>query len=452
MEVVPMSPADAGVVLTFKTGPRAGQRVEVTADTVLGRENCDVKIADREVSRRHAVLRRAGRGFEIEDLRSLNGTLLNDVPVGGPTPLRDGDVITIGQSRIEVAVRVEAAPFQVSAVHSGSDLVGSTLGQYELVEVINRDEMFTTYKGWQESLDRFVAVKVLAHPQDAQFAARFKLEARILARLHHPNIIPIYDNGEERGLLFIVSQYIDSEVMLNELVGQPMDPAHALALVAQVLHALDHAHGKGVIHRNVKPANILLALPTWPMVAGFDIAKLVDQRAQDQLTRQGMIIGTPAYMSPEQVFGLKVDARSDVYAAGVVLYELLTGRVPFQEDTPQATLNKHAYELPPPARALNPALPPDVEPLLSRALAKEPHHRFRSAAEMAEALERLGESLERSRVSDPLTELYNEGVRAFEQGRWELAVKRLDRLVALDPDYEDAAALLEMAVAQARRG
>jgi tetratricopeptide (TPR) repeat protein len=447
-----MSSSDARVVLTFATGPRAAQRVEVTADTVLGRENCDVMIADQEVSRRHAIVRKLKRGFEVEDLRSLNGTLLNDVALAGPTPLRDGDVLTIGQSRIEVAVQAEAASFQVSAVHSGSDQVGSTLGRYELVEVLSRDEMFTIYKAWQESLDRFVAVKVLAHPQDEQFATRFKLEARILARLHHPNIVSIYDSGEERGLLFIVTQYIDSEVMLNEMVGQPMDPARALALVAQVLRALDHAHSKGVVHRNVKPANILLALPTWPMLAGFDIAKLVDQRAQDQLTRHGMIIGTPAYMSPEQVFGLKVDARSDVYATGVLLYELLTGRVPFQEDTPQATLNKHAYELPPPARALNPSLPPDVEPLLSRALAKEPHHRYGTASEAAEALEQLADRLERSRASDPLTELYREGVHAFEQGRWDLAVKRLDRLVALDPDFEDAAALLEMAVSQARRG
>jgi serine/threonine protein kinase len=447
-----MSARSTRAVLTFTTGPRAGQRLDVTGDTLFGRENADVKIADREVSRRHAIVRKLDRGFEVEDLRSLNGTLLNDVAVAGATPLRDGDVITIGQSRIEVSVQAEATSFQVSAVHSGTDLVGSTLGHYELVEVLSRDELFTTYKAWQESLDRFVAVKVLAHPQDAQFAARFKLEARILARLHHPNIIPIYDSGEEKDLLYIVSQYIDSEVLLSEMVGQPMETAHALGLVAQVLHALDHAHSRGVVHRNVKPANILLALPTWPMLAGFDIAKLVDQRAQDQLTRHGTIIGTPAYMSPEQVFGLKVDARSDVYTAGILLYELLTGRVPFQEDTPQATLNKHAYSPPPPARALNPSLPPDVEPLLSRALAKEPHHRYGSAAEMAEALEQLADGLERSRPSDPLTELYQEGVRAFEEGRWDVAVRRLDRLVALDPDFEDAAVLLEMAASQARRG
>jgi hypothetical protein len=448
-----MSAAEPWVMLSFTSGPRAGQRVEVTSDTVLGRESPDIKIADREVSRRHAILRRIETGFELEDLGSLNGTLLNDVVVKGPTPLRDGDVITIGESRIEVAIRAETAtPFRVSSVHGGADLVGSSLGRYELVEVLSRDDMFTIYKAWQESLDRFVAVKVLAHPQDEQFATRFKLEAKILGRLHHPNIVPIYDCGEQEGLLFIVTQYIDSEVLLSEMVGRPMEAAHALALVAQVLGALDHAHGQGVVHRNVKPANVLLALPTWPMLAGFDIAKLVDQRSQDQLTRHGMIIGTPAYMSPEQVFGLKVDARSDVYSAGVLLYELLTGRVPFQEDTPQATLNKHAYELPPPARTINPSLPPDVEPLLSRALAKEPHHRYGSAAEMAEALEQLAGKLQRSRASDPLTELYQEGVRAFEQGRWESAVKRLDRLVALDPDYEDAAVLLEMAMSEARRG
>jgi serine/threonine protein kinase len=440
------------VSLKFTSGPRAGQIVEVTSDTVLGRENADVKIADREVSRRHAIVRRADNGFEIEDLNSLNGTLLNGVAVKTPVLLRDGDVIAIGESRIEVTVHAEtSSQFQVSSVHGGSDLVGSHLGQYELVEIMSRDEMFTVYKGWQESLDRFVAVKVLAHPQDEQFATRFKLEAKILARLHHPNIVPIYDSGEQHGLLFIVTQYIDSEVLLSELVGQPMEPARALSLMAQVLHALHHAHDKSVVHRNVKPANIIMALPTWPMLAGFDIAKLVDQRSQEKLTRQGMIIGTPAYMSPEQVFGLSVDARSDVYSAGILLFELVAGRVPFQEDSPQATLSKHAYDLPPPARALNPSLPPDIEPLLSRALAKEPDLRYQSAAEMARALEDLADRLQRSRTSDPLTELYQEGVRAFEEGRWQVAVKRLDRLVALDPDYEDAAVLLEMAMSQAKR-
>ena len=440
------------VSLGFTSGPRAGQRVEVTSDTVLGRENVDVKIADREVSRRHAIVRRADGGFELEDLNSTNGTRLNGVDVKTPVPLRDGDVIVIGESRIEVAIHAETStPFRVSSVHGGSDLVGSHLGQYELVEIISRDEMFTVYKGWQELLDRFVAVKVLAHPQDDQFATRFKLEARILARLHHPNIVPIYDSGEQKGLLFIVTQYVDSEVLLGEIVGQPMDAARASSLTAQVLHALDHAHGKGVVHRNVKPANILMALPTWPMLSGFDIAKLVDQRSQERLTRQGMIIGTPAYMSPEQVFGLTVDARSDVYATGVLLFELVTGRVPFQEDTPQATLSKHAYDLPPPARAINPSLPPDIEPVLSRALAKEPDLRYQSAAEMAHALEHLADNLKRARTSDPLTSLYQEGVRAFEQGRWQVAVKRLDRLVALDPDYEDAAVLLEMAMSEAER-
>jgi serine/threonine protein kinase len=447
-----MSTETPWVSLAFTSGPRAGQRVKVTSDTALGRENADVKIADREVSRRHAIVRRADTGFELEDLNSTNGTMLNGVEVKTPIPLRNGDVIEIGESRIEVSVHAESStPFRVSGVHGGSDLVGSHLGQYELVEVMSRDEMFTVYKGWQEALDRFVAVKVLAHPQDDQFATRFKLEAKILARLHHPNIVPIYDNGEQEALLFIVTQYIDSEVLLSEIVGQSMDAARASSLCAQVLHALDHAHAKGVVHRNVKPANVLMALPTWPMLAGFDIAKLVDQRSQERLTRQGMIIGTPAYMSPEQVFGLTVDARSDVYSAGVLLFELVTGRVPFQEDTPQATLSKHAYDLPPPARAINPSLPPHIEPVLSRALAKEPDLRYQSAAEMARALEGLADDLKRSRTSDPLTALYQEGVRAFEQGRWQVAVKKLDRLVALDPDYEDAAVLLEMAMSEAKR-
>jgi serine/threonine protein kinase len=444
-----MATGASKLVLSFVAGPLVGRRLEITSDVVVGRERADVNIEDRQVSRKHAIVRRTNGDFEIEDTNSLNGTVVNDVPIRARTPLRNGDIIEIGASRIEVVLEAQApSEFRTSDVRSGSDLVGTTLGQYELVEVLSGDEMFTIYKGWQESLDRYVAVKVLAHPQEQQFAARFKLEARILARLQHPNIIPIYDNGEKSGLLYLVMQYIDSEVVLSEMVGDAMEPTRALRLVSQILAALDHAHHKGVVHRNVKPANVVMALPTWPMLAGFDIAKLLDTPTQQQLTRQGMIIGTPAYMSPEQVFGLPVDARSDVYCTGVLLFELLTGRVPFQEDSPRAILSKHAYEPAPPARTINPGLPADVEPVLSRALAKEAEERYQSAAEMGRALERLADSLERSRVSDPLTQLYQEGVRAFEQGRWELAIERLDRLVALDPDYEDAAVLLEMATSE----
>ena len=267
-----------------------------------------------------------------------------------------------------------------------NELIGKELGQYQLKEVIRRGGMATVYKAYQPALDRFVAVKVL-HNRDPQFAARFKREARAIAQLQHHNILPIYDYGEQDGLLYLVLQYIENGTTLSDLLGTPMDPAPALRLIRHVLDALEYAHQRGIIHRDIKPANILMPSPVWPMLADFGIAKLLND--DQRLTMPGLIIGTAAYMAPEQADGRAIDARTDLYALGVVLYEMLTGRVPFDADTPMAVLTKHAYEPPPPPRSLNPNLPAAVESALLRALAKNPADRYQSAAEMAADLERV---------------------------------------------------------------
>jgi serine/threonine protein kinase len=182
------------------------------------------------------------------------------------------------------------------------------------------------------------------------------------------------------------------------------------------------------------------------MLAGFDIAKVLNDSEQARLTQAGMIVGTAAYIAPEQAFGLSVDGRTDVYSAGIVLYELLTGRVPFEADTIEGTLQKQAYELPPAPRSINPNLPGDVEPMLAKALAKEPGRRYQTAAEMAAAAEEVATALTATRSGDPLTDLYKLGVEAFGQGRWDEAIGHLSRLITLDPDFEDAAHLLEAAM------
>jgi serine/threonine protein kinase len=414
----------------------------VRSETLIGREHADLPLEDREVSRRHAIIRPTERGFEIEDAGSLNGTVVNNETVSGPVALRDGDVIGIGQSEIHVSLAATAPPPPPSAV------AGTTLGSYELGEVIRRDSMFTIYKAYQGSLDRYVTIKLLNDPQDSEFRARFKQEARILGRLQHPNILPIYEQGEARGVPYLVVQYLDNEASLQDIAGEPIEPARALRLIGQVLSALDHAHHHGVVHRNLKPANVLLLLPTWPLLTGFEIARLMDERTRQRLTREGMVIGTPAYMAPEQAFGVPVDGRSDLYSAGVLLYELLTGRVPFTGDTAKAMLSAHAYEQPPPVRSINPALPPQFEPLIAKSLSKEPRDRYQSAGEMSAAIERLIAVVENSAGTDPLLSLYQEGVAAFKARRWERAIEQLDRLVTLDPYYEDAESLLEAAIRQ----
>src|SRR5919199_6886362 len=266
------------------------------------------------------------------------------------------------------------------------DLSNAQLGQYQLIEVIARGGMSTVYKAYQPSLDRLVAVKVMARAGDPQFVARFEREARSIARLQHPNIVAIYDYGEQDGQVYLAVQYVENGRTLADLLGGPMEPTRACELLLQLLAALGYAHERGVIHRDVKPGNVLMPTPVWPMLADFGIAKVLLEQDGRQLTQAGLVVGTAAYMAPEQAFGLPVDARTDLYAAGVVLYEMLTGRVPFQADTPAAMLLQHAYEPPPSLGAVNPALPPQVEEVVARALAKDPADRYANAGEMATEL------------------------------------------------------------------
>lgn len=322
-----------------------------------------------------------------------------------------------------------------------TNLIGTYLGQYRLVELVRPGGMSMVYKAHQESLDRFVAVKVLSSNRDPQFAARFKREARAIAALQHHNILPVYDYGEQSELLFLVMQYVENGVTLGDMLGKPLPPSTALRLTSHVLDALDYAHKRGVIHRDIKPANVLMPTLAWPMLADFGIAKLINDN-KERLTGLNQIIGTAAYMAPEQVIDRPIDARTDLYAAGVVLYELMTGRVPFDSDTPVAVLTKHVYEPPPPPRGLNPDIPASVEAILLRSLSKDPDARYQTAAEMAAELRRVADLLERDSSRSQITELYEIGVRAFEEGKWDVAVDRLGQLAALNPSFEDAAELL----------
>ncbi len=331
------------------------------------------------------------------------------------------------------------------------DLVGQRLGVYELREAVRRGGMSMVYKAWQPSLDRWVAVKVLSHPGDPQFARRFQLEARSIARLQHPNIIPIYDYGEQDGQLYLVVAYVEGGRTLADEVGKPMDLVRAVELTMHFLAGLGYAHERDIVHRDVKPSNILLPSPAWPMLADFGIAKLLTAD-QTQLTQQGLVVGTAAYMAPEQAFGLDVDARTDLYAGGIVFYEMVTGRVPFEADTPVAALMKHAYEEPPSPRALNPDLPAEAERILLRALAKQPDDRYGSAAEMTDDLRAVLADLQAppsARQAALLASAYEAGMRAFSAGRWDEALGHLTRVSAQDPGYENVEAMLE-AVVEAR--
>jgi serine/threonine protein kinase len=265
-------------------------------------------------------------------------------------------------------------------------MIGQTFGPYKITERIGEGGMAVVYKGYQQSLNRYVAIKVLRSElaQDKEFVTRFRREALAVAELSHPNILHVYDAGYANGVYYIVMAYVDGG-SLKELVLQgPVDMDYAISIAAQVADALHHAHQRSLIHRDVKPNNILMSRDGRPLLTDFGIAKALHDSSG--LTRTGTSIGTPEYMAPEQIQGQKVDGRTDIYALGIVLYEMLVGWVPFSAHTPVAALYKQVNEPPPPLRQANINVPDWLDAVVLKALAKSPSERFQQASDFAEAL------------------------------------------------------------------
>ena len=274
-----------------------------------------------------------------------------------------------------------------------SDLTGIAIGErYEIVEPLGQGGMAVVYKAYDRRLDRMVAIKLIriaAIPpeQVAGMMRRFEREAKAAAKLDHANIIKVHDFGEYNGAPYLVMQYLPGGT-LKQKTGKPMPYQEAACLLLPIAKALAYAHHEGIVHRDVKPANILLDEEGIPLLSDFGIARMLEQAEATQLTGTGAGIGTPEYMPPEQWMGNPVP-QSDIYALGVVLYELITGRKPFTADTPAAVLIKHINEPLPRPRLFVPNLPEEVEYVLYKALAKQPEERFSSMGEFALALEMM---------------------------------------------------------------
>jgi len=257
-----------------------------------------------------------------------------------------------------------------------NDWTGQTIGGYQIAEEIGQGGMAVVYRAYQPQLERWVAIKVLraTEARGQEFLDRFRREARAIAALRHPNILTIHDYGEEGGIAYIVMEYVPGGTLKDRLARQPMEWPDVATLIIPVGRALAYAHSQGIVHRDVKPANVLLPRPDWPLLGDFGLVKMIGH--PQGITRPGISIGTPSYFSPEQAAGEDIDHRSDVYSLGIVLYELLAGRLPFEGKTPIDMMFRRLREPPAPPRSLNPRLTPQLEAVILQALARDPAARY----------------------------------------------------------------------------
>lgn len=276
---------------------------------------------------------------------------------------------------------------------------GDRVGQYEIDAAIGQGGMAAVYKAYHERLDRYVAIKMMHETflQDTDFRERFVREARIVARLEHPNIVPIYDYDEYSGIPYLVMRLVDGMTLKRRSLKKGCTLAETAAILTDVASALDYAHSVGVLHRDMKPSNIILSHDDRPYITDFGLARIADTGAST--ISHDMMLGTPYYISPEQAHGEKtLDHRTDIYSLGVILYELVAGRVPFMADTPYAIVHGHIYQQPEPPSTYNETLSPEVDAVLARALAKDPDKRYDSATAMIQAFKM---ALDHSDVKSP---------------------------------------------------
>lgn len=372
----------------------------------------------------------SGRGG-VNDGMPRSGALTQSPGVAGKATIID-DV----EARIEAAVSAVGGPEN----HGVDPLIGKLIGgRFEVISRLGAGGMGVVYRARQVGIDRIVAIKTLLKDRatDEKVVARFKNEARAVSRLNHPNTIRIFDFGQmDDGTLYFAMELLEGR-SLDKAIRQdaPLSARRTLHIMSQMADSLAEAHSKGIVHRDLKPENVYLSQvgddPDFVKVLDFGVARMREQdSSQGTMTQAGVIFGTPRYMAPEQARTMAVDARADIYALGIIWYELLTGQTPFEADNPLAILMKHIQDPVPPMSVTRPdvAVPAEVEELVFKCLEKSPERRFQSAASLAvelrSTLDRLDGRFERvvfvereAAASDPIDE----------QEPWEPEIKVVSR-------------------------
>ncbi len=312
------------------------------------------------------------------------------------------------------------------------DLVGQYFGGYELKELVGTGGMASIYKAFDKTLSRWVAIKVIPvqamGEAEETLLARFRLEAQAIASLRHRNILTIYSYGEEEGWAYFVMEYVPGGSLKDRIKpGQFFTWERALTVIIPVAEALAFAHEHGIIHRDIKPANILMPQEDWPLLADFGLAKM-EHSTRPNLTMPGQVLGTMAYAAPEQIQEGEIDTRVDIYSLGIVLYELLTGKVPFQGETTFDFLMARLTDPPMPLLEANPDVSPIFAGILDKALAQESEDRYQTMAEFCQALKDARDELRRLAVvtvSPPETVVVPSSITDTEQ---ETSVKEAEEL------------------------
>ena len=363
-------------VLLLRMPDGRALEVAVGERLVIGRGAAtNLQVPDERASRRHAEIVCQNDAYVVNDLGSKNGTRLNGRPITS-APLAFGDQIGIGHTSL------------LFAEQSPSQLVGHEIAGYEVLDQIASGGMGMVFRARQMTLDRVVALKVL-HPRlvaDQKFVERFVHEAHAAGALNHVNIVHVHDAGCADGIYYYAMEYVDGPTVAQELRTRgSIPPEPAIGIVAQVATALAFAHAQGIVHRDVKPENIMLTTDCTAKLADLGLAKFVDtevgqaERGTDGRLR---VWGTPSYMAPEVALGRDADSRSDLYSLGATLFHMLTGRVPFTGATATDVLTKHVSAPLPDMQTYNPQVPVALNPMVERLMAKSRERRYQTADDL----------------------------------------------------------------------